>query len=201
MGGFGSGRQGGGRCTDDMRPLDVRKINRGGLLTPGRWFSWQWTCNEEVTATISLRVEADRVVLDVDVKGDKRGEEQLADLQREHGALPATASQMTSSGGHHELFAVTPLVTKYVGAIPVNAGLGNPAVDVVHVGAEVPLVRRCRQQRSMRRSKSENDLGHQKLSMNAGIAGAAVAPRFKFPSPRRRPPAPRAAGRSDGGIP
>ena len=64
MGGFGSGRQGGGRCTDDMRPLDVRKINRGGLLTPGRWFSWQWTCNEEVTATISLRVEADRVVLD-----------------------------------------------------------------------------------------------------------------------------------------
>ena len=32
MGGFGSGRRGGGRCTDDMRPLDVRKINRGGLL-------------------------------------------------------------------------------------------------------------------------------------------------------------------------
>ena len=64
MGGFGSGRQSGGRCTDDMRSLDVRKINRGGLLTPGRRFSWQWTCNEEVTATISLRVEADRVVLD-----------------------------------------------------------------------------------------------------------------------------------------
>ena len=54
MGGFGSGRQGSGRCTDDMRPLDVRKINRAGLLTPGRWFSWQWTCNGETTATISL---------------------------------------------------------------------------------------------------------------------------------------------------
>lgn len=64
MGGFGSGRQGGGRCTDDMRPLDVRKINRAGLLTPGRWFNWQWTCNGEVTGTIGLRVEADRVVLD-----------------------------------------------------------------------------------------------------------------------------------------
>ncbi len=64
MGGFGSGRQGSGRCTDDMRPLDVRKINRGGLLTPGRWFNWQWTCNDEVTATIGLRVETDRVVLD-----------------------------------------------------------------------------------------------------------------------------------------
>lgn len=64
MGGFGSGRQGGGRCTDDMRPLDVRKIDRAGLLTPGRRFNWQWTCNGEVTATISLRVEVDRVVLD-----------------------------------------------------------------------------------------------------------------------------------------
>ena len=64
MGGFGSGRHGGGRCTADMHPLDVRKINRAGLLTPGRWFNWQWTCNGEVTATINLRVEADRVVLD-----------------------------------------------------------------------------------------------------------------------------------------
>lgn len=64
MGGFGSGRHGGGRCTDDLRPLDVCRINRAGLLTPGRWFNWQWTCNGEVTATIGLRVEADRVVLD-----------------------------------------------------------------------------------------------------------------------------------------
>ena len=64
MGGFGSGRQGGGRCTGDMRPLDVRKINRAGLLTPGRWFSWQWTFNDEVIATINLRVETGRVVLD-----------------------------------------------------------------------------------------------------------------------------------------
>ena len=74
MGGFGSGRQGGGRCTDDMRPLDVRKINRAGLLTPGRWFSWQWTCNDEVTATISLRVEADRVVLDYRNRSGHDGE-------------------------------------------------------------------------------------------------------------------------------
>ena len=64
MGGFGSGRQGGGRCTDDLRPLDVRKINRARLLTPGRWFNWQWTCNGEPTGTIGMRVEADRVVLD-----------------------------------------------------------------------------------------------------------------------------------------
>ena len=65
MGGFNSGRHGGGRCTDDMRPLDVRKINRAGLLTVGRSFSWQWTCNDEVTASISLWVtDTDRVRLD-----------------------------------------------------------------------------------------------------------------------------------------
>jgi len=52
-----------GRCTDDMRPLDARKISRAGLLTPGRWFNWQWMCNDEVTAAIGLRVESDRVVL------------------------------------------------------------------------------------------------------------------------------------------
>lgn len=63
MGGFGSGRHGGGRCTDDLRPLDVRKINRAGLLTPGRWFNWQWTCNDEVTGTINATVESDRVML------------------------------------------------------------------------------------------------------------------------------------------
>lgn len=65
MGGFNSGRRGGGLCTDDMRPLDVRKINRAGLLNAGRSFSWQWTCNDEVRATINLWVtDTDRVRLD-----------------------------------------------------------------------------------------------------------------------------------------
>ena len=36
MGGFNSGRHGGKRTTADMRALDVRKIQRDGLLTPGR---------------------------------------------------------------------------------------------------------------------------------------------------------------------
>lgn len=64
MGGFGSGRQGGGRCTDDMHALDVRKIQRRGLLWPGNSLTWQWTCNDETIAAIRMRVEADRVVLD-----------------------------------------------------------------------------------------------------------------------------------------
>ena len=64
MGGFGSGKQGGGRCTDDMHALDVRKIQRRGLLWPGNSLTWQWTCNDETIAAIRMRVEADRVVLD-----------------------------------------------------------------------------------------------------------------------------------------
>ena len=63
MGGFGSGRQGGGRCTDDMHGLDVRKLHRRRLLWPGNSLTWQWTCNEQKIAEIGLRVEADRVVL------------------------------------------------------------------------------------------------------------------------------------------
>jgi len=65
MGGFGSGRgQRGKDTTSDMRPLDIRRLHRAGLLTPGRAFSWQWSvCGKEV-ASIQIRTEVDRVVLD-----------------------------------------------------------------------------------------------------------------------------------------
>jgi len=65
MGGIGSGRrnQGGKNATDDYRGLDVRRWQRDGFLTPGRAFSWQWTRNGEVTATIQVRSESDRVIL------------------------------------------------------------------------------------------------------------------------------------------
>ncbi len=64
MGGFGSGRQGGKRCTNDMLALDVRSIHRAGRLTPGTWCGWHWTRNGEKTASIQMRVEFDRVMLD-----------------------------------------------------------------------------------------------------------------------------------------
>lgn len=51
MGGFGSGRrQHGKNTTSDMRPLDIRKLQRDGLLTPGQAFGW-------------MRTEVDRVIL------------------------------------------------------------------------------------------------------------------------------------------
>ena len=65
MGGIGSGRryQGGKDTTSDMRPLDIRKLQRDGLLTPGRAFGWHWTVNGNEVASIQMRTEVDRVIL------------------------------------------------------------------------------------------------------------------------------------------
>ena len=64
MGGFGSGRgQRGKDTTSDMRPLDIRRLQRDGLLTPGLAFGWHWTRNGEEVASIQMRTEVDRVIL------------------------------------------------------------------------------------------------------------------------------------------
>ena len=64
MGGFGSGRQGGKTTTSGYRRLDVRQFQRDGLLTPGHSFGWQWTRSGEVVASIKVRTDDDRVILD-----------------------------------------------------------------------------------------------------------------------------------------
>jgi hypothetical protein len=64
MGGFGSGRgQRGKDTTSDMRALDIRKLQRDGLLTPGGAFGWHWTVNGRKEASIQMRTEVDRVIL------------------------------------------------------------------------------------------------------------------------------------------
>jgi hypothetical protein len=64
MGGFGSGRgQGGKDTTSDMQTLDIRRLQRDGLLDPGRAFGWQWTRNGEQVAIDPGRTEVDRVML------------------------------------------------------------------------------------------------------------------------------------------
>lgn len=66
MGGNGSGRRwhyGAKNTTNDYRALDVRRLQRDGLLTPGRAFVWQWTCNGETVASIHVCAEADQVTL------------------------------------------------------------------------------------------------------------------------------------------
>lgn len=63
MGGFGSGRHGGKRCTGDMFTLDVRHLHRVGRLTPWQYFSWQWTRGGEPVGNINIRTDTDRVTL------------------------------------------------------------------------------------------------------------------------------------------
>lgn len=64
MGGFGSGRHGGKTCTEDMRRLDVRHIQRAGRLIAGTACGWQWSVNGKVIASIQMTVQADWVWLE-----------------------------------------------------------------------------------------------------------------------------------------
>lgn len=64
MGGCGSGDwQSGKDTTNDYRSLDVRRLQRDGLLTPGKAFSWEWSRNGENVASIHVRTEANRLIL------------------------------------------------------------------------------------------------------------------------------------------
>ena len=64
MGGFNSGWHGGKRTTADMRALDIRKLQREGLLNPGRSFGWSWKRGGETVASINLAVSLGCVTLD-----------------------------------------------------------------------------------------------------------------------------------------
>ncbi|SBT04592.1 conserved hypothetical protein [Candidatus Propionivibrio aalborgensis] len=64
MGGYGSGRRSGKSTTDDMLALDVRRLQRDGMLTPGRASSRSWSRRGTEVATIQVRAAADRVTLD-----------------------------------------------------------------------------------------------------------------------------------------
>ena len=66
MGGSGSGRRwhyGSKDTTEGYRSIDVRRWKRGGFLTPGRAFSWQWSRDSEVVASINVRAELGRVIV------------------------------------------------------------------------------------------------------------------------------------------
>ena len=83
MGGMGSGRRwgyGGKETTNDSLPLDIRKLQRAGLLTPGRWFGWQWTVNDKPVADIRVKVEIGRVVLVYRHRG--RGDSDWQDVEQ-----------------------------------------------------------------------------------------------------------------------
>ena len=66
MGGRGSGRPAGyGRenTTENSLPLDIRHLQRRGVLVPGQTCSWQWTLGDRVRASIQIRALAWQVEL------------------------------------------------------------------------------------------------------------------------------------------
>jgi hypothetical protein len=80
MGRSGSGRHyhcGSKSTTDDYRSLDVRRLQRGGLLEPGLSYFQQWLRSDEVVAKIGIRTEADRINLSY---RNKSGGEEWQDM-------------------------------------------------------------------------------------------------------------------------
>lgn len=66
MGGRNSGRRwhhGAKDTTSDYRALDVRRLQRDGLLAPGQAFGLNWRRHEETVASIRVRTETDRIIL------------------------------------------------------------------------------------------------------------------------------------------
>lgn len=63
MGGYNSGRRSGKQCTDVVRSLDVRQIQKSGLLFAGAAFDWSWTRHGTTQATISISVRERNVLL------------------------------------------------------------------------------------------------------------------------------------------
>lgn len=67
MGGCGSGRRwwfDARDTTNDLRSIDVRLWKRWGRLEPGQAFSHQWSRDGEVFASINVRIEPGRAILD-----------------------------------------------------------------------------------------------------------------------------------------
>ena len=63
MGGFGSGRQSGRGTTSDFLRLDIRKLQRDGLLTPGHEVNLNWSSGGGEVGSIRYRNEANRIIL------------------------------------------------------------------------------------------------------------------------------------------
>ena len=64
MGSSSSGNHGGKRTTSDKLALDVRKLQRDGLLTPERSINLTWSRNGKPEATIDFQVHTTSVTLD-----------------------------------------------------------------------------------------------------------------------------------------
>jgi hypothetical protein len=67
-------------------------------------FDWFWDQYPDHGVGVATGKESGVFVLDVDVSGEKRGDETLHELEQRHGPLPVTANVITGTGGSHFYF-------------------------------------------------------------------------------------------------
>lgn len=112
-------------ATDDLERIDL-------------WWTTSWLlAGEKVDGAacgvgIATGPDSDVFVLDVDVAGDKRGDQSLAQLEATHGPLPATVEAITPSGGRH-LYFQWPLDTD----VATNANRLGQHLDIRGHGGQV----------------------------------------------------------------
>lgn len=70
MGGFGSGKRGGKACTDDVRRLDIRVLEREGYLRPGSPHTSRWSQGGELVATAEVTDQVGRVWIEYRQRDD-----------------------------------------------------------------------------------------------------------------------------------
>jgi hypothetical protein len=69
----------GRRTCESCKSIDVRDWHRGGLLHPGRRFSWSWTRHGQPSGSISVRSEANAVTLAFRFRGSGGSEWKLVE--------------------------------------------------------------------------------------------------------------------------
>lgn len=100
MGGIGSGRRpsyAGKATTEDSLPLDICRLERAGVLAPGRVCTWQWTVNDRVHATIGIRAGALNIALSYNCTAFGRAAEAISQTI----SLESTPCAL---GGHRRWF-------------------------------------------------------------------------------------------------
>ena len=87
MGGRGSGVHWAGKAkkiTEKYPSLDVRRLQRGGMLRPGKAFPYHWTSNGERAASINVKAAGNRVTLSYQhrgLDGEWRGRQYAVQLE------------------------------------------------------------------------------------------------------------------------
>jgi putative DNA primase/helicase len=100
----------GERCTCEKKSCGSRGKHprtqhgvKDATRDPAQITEW-WTRWPDANIGLATGKVSKRIVLDVDIKNGKRGDESLRLLEKQYGPLPKTLKSVTASGGWHYVF-------------------------------------------------------------------------------------------------